>query len=154
MAHQQPAKLIVIPLLVHRPNPALGLVELTDQLQTALAAVVPRLLLQKRLVEIEAGDTVALSLREPLEETGQQVARLVALLDETDDLVHLVRYHVSVLVLVGPLPAHLLLHLERVVVAVHLSPRRWPHHRLLSATATHLAGKQRLLHFGQDEGLF
>lgn len=123
MPHQQPAKLIVVPLLVHRPDPALGLVDLPDHLQAALAAVVPRLLAKKRLVEIEAGDTVALSLREPLEETRQQVARLVALLDETDYLVHLVRYHVSVLVLVGPLPAHLLLDLVRVVVAVHLAPR-------------------------------
>lgn len=123
MPHQQPAKLTVVPLLVHRPDPALGLVDLPDQLQAALAAVVPRLLAKKRLVEIEAGDTVALSLREPLEETRQQVARLVALLDETNDLVHLVGYHVSVLVLVGPLPAHLLLDLVRVVVAVHLAPR-------------------------------
>lgn len=152
MAHQQPAQPVVVPLLLQRPDPALGLVELGDQPQAALAAVVPHLLLQKRLVEIEARDTVALSLRELLEKTGEQVPRLVALLDEADYLVHLVRNHVPVLVLVRPLPAHLLVHLVRVVVAVRLAPPCSPR-RPLSATAAQLTANSRFLHFQQTGSL-
>lgn len=153
MADQQPAKLIVIPLLLQLPDPALGLVELGDQLEAALAGVVADHFLEKRLVEIEAVDTVALSLRELLEKTGEQVSGLVALLDEADYLVDLVGNHVSILVLVDSLPAHLLLDLVRVVVAVNVGSACCPHW-FLFATAPHLARKKGFLDFKQGVTLF
>jgi hypothetical protein len=74
VADQQAAKPIVVPLLVDRPDPALGLVELVDQPQTALVGVVAHLLPQQSLVEIESCHIVALFLGEFLQESAHQVA--------------------------------------------------------------------------------
>ena len=57
MADEHAADGIVIPLLVHWPHPAFGLVELVDVLETPLVSVVAYLLLKQCLVEIEPGES-------------------------------------------------------------------------------------------------
>lgn len=102
MAHEQPAEPVIVALLFERPDPALGLVELSDQPQASLVGVVAHPFAQKGLVEVEALDTVVLPLRKFLQQTGHQVPRLARLLDETQNLVYFVGHNVPVLVLVQP----------------------------------------------------
>ncbi len=70
MAHEQSAEPIIVALLLERPDPALGLVELSDQPYASLVDVVAHPFAQKRLVEVEALDTVILPLRKLLQQTG------------------------------------------------------------------------------------
>ena len=89
-----------MPLLAKRPHPALRLVHIAQQAKLLLIAVVSVLVLHHVLVEVKAGNGVGFIPGGHLfPELGQNVLRLVLLLEEGNNLADLVGNHVSVLIL-------------------------------------------------------
>lgn len=98
MVDQNTADLIVVPLFLFRPVFALGLIKLTDHFQTFFVAVVTQPVFEEGLVEVKPLDGVMLGVLVLLEEFGDEMPRLVLLLDEAENLVDFVGDNVTILV--------------------------------------------------------
>ena len=110
-----------MPLLVEWPDPALGLVELAQKSKVSLVAVEPRSILQDALVEVEPVQRVAFVFCWEFQPYSlQNRPRFAPFLQETHNLVDLVRNHIPVLVLVESFLRLFLLGTMRDVISVRL----------------------------------
>lgn len=100
MLDQSTAELDVVPLLLLRPDHALGLKQRVEHLETCLSAILSHLALEVLLQQVEAADRVVLLGGrvfgpQPLEDPS----RLDFFFNEAENLVHLVGYDIPVFVL-------------------------------------------------------
>ena len=143
MIDQNSAKFVVKNLFSLRPILAFRFVKFFQVFQAFLVGVVPQLVLQQTLIEIESFGSVLLWMGVFVEESLQDGSRLVFFLDEAENLVNFVGNDVPVLIFLV-FKASLLLSLHSWQVFLVLNTHLLAFHASPSPLTVHLNWRKHL----------